>query len=58
MTQAFTECAHNLFVNRILLILMAHAVSSSHSFSPQRPGFDPRTVHMKFVVDEVGLGQV
>jgi hypothetical protein len=25
---------------------------------PQRPGFDPRLVHVGFVVDEVALGQV
>ena len=24
--------------------------------SPQRPGFDPRTVHVKFVVERVILG--
>jgi hypothetical protein len=25
---------------------------------PQRPGFDPGSVHVGFVVDEVALGQV
>jgi hypothetical protein len=27
-------------------------------FSPQRPGFDPGSVHVRFVVDKVALGQV
>jgi hypothetical protein len=26
--------------------------------SPRRPGFDPRSVHVGFVVDKVALGQV
>jgi hypothetical protein len=26
--------------------------------SPRRPGFDPRSVHVGFVVDKVVLGQV
>jgi hypothetical protein len=26
--------------------------------SPRRPGFDPRSVHVKFVVDQVALGKV
>jgi hypothetical protein len=28
------------------------------SFLPQRPGFDPRSGHLGFVVDKVALGQV
>lgn len=27
-------------------------------FSPRRPWFEPRTVHLEFVVDKVALGQV
>jgi hypothetical protein len=27
-------------------------------FPPRRPGFDPRSDHVRFVVDEVALGQV
>jgi hypothetical protein len=27
-------------------------------FSPQRPGFEPRSGHVGFVVDKVALGQV
>jgi len=27
-------------------------------FSPQGPGFDPRPVHVTFVVDKVALGQL
>jgi hypothetical protein len=26
--------------------------------SPRRPGLDPRSVHVRFVVDKVALGQV
>jgi hypothetical protein len=26
--------------------------------SPQRPGFDPGSVHVRFVVDKLALGQV
>jgi hypothetical protein len=25
---------------------------------PQRPGFDPRSVHVRFLVDKVALGQI
>jgi hypothetical protein len=34
---------------------MAQAVSRR---SPQRPGFDPGSMHVRFVVDKVALGQV
>jgi hypothetical protein len=27
-------------------------------FSPRRPGFDPGSVHVGFVVDKVALGQI
>jgi hypothetical protein len=27
-------------------------------FSPRIPGFDPRSIHVRFVVDKVALGQV
>jgi hypothetical protein len=36
---------------------MAQAVSRRY-FSPRNPGFDPRSVHVRFVVDKVALGQV
>jgi hypothetical protein len=26
--------------------------------SPRKPGFDPRSVHVRFVMDKVALGQV
>jgi hypothetical protein len=35
---------------------MAQAVS--RRLSPRRPGFDPGSVHVGFVVDKVALGQV
>jgi hypothetical protein len=35
---------------------MAQAVS--RGFSPRRPGFDPGTVYVGFVVGKVALGQV
>jgi hypothetical protein len=28
------------------------------ALSPRRPGFDPRTVYVRFVVDTVALGRV
>jgi hypothetical protein len=34
---------------------MAQAVIAS--FSPQRPGIEPYTIHAGFVVDKVALGQ-
>ena len=36
---------------------MAQAVSRRR-FSARKPGFDPRSVHVRFVVDKVALGQV
>ena len=36
---------------------MAQAVSRA-VISPRRPGFDPRSDHVGFVVDKVALGQV
>jgi hypothetical protein len=35
---------------------MAQAVSRRPL--PRRPGFDPGSVHLRFVVDKVALGQV
>jgi hypothetical protein len=39
---------------------IGHAIfqAVSRSFPPRRPGFEPRSSHVGFVVDKVALGQV
>jgi hypothetical protein len=47
--------AHNdLNVSSLFLPWFGQLVAG---LSPQKPGFDPRPVHMKFIVDRVALGQ-
>jgi hypothetical protein len=38
--------------------LIAHAIAQVADLSPRRPGFMPMSVHVRFVMDKVSLGQV
>jgi hypothetical protein len=49
----FSLLQHN--VTQLLSRAMAEAVNH---LSPRKPGFDPESVHVGFVVDKVALGQV
>jgi len=43
---------------QVRFVLVLSAVRLVPGFSPRRPGFDPRSVHIRFVVDKVAVGQV